>query len=93
MTDKANVTLNMDDKIEQLMDQLSAIRHRKDKITNAADFHALEIEVHKVSKELADTISGIKLQEHLSSAENKETEKELVKAQPKKNEKHGGTDS
>tara|TARA_B100000029_G_scaffold462234_1_gene494576 strand:- start:1150 stop:1431 length:282 start_codon:yes stop_codon:yes gene_type:complete len=93
MTDKANATLNKDEKIEELIDQLSAIRHRKDKITNAADFHALEIEVHNVSKELADTISGIKLQEHLSSTENKETEKELVKAQPKKNEKHGGADS
>jgi hypothetical protein len=53
-------------------------------ITGTERLEALEKELQQITKELADTIAGIKLQQHLDSEANKAAEKELAKSQPMK---------
>jgi hypothetical protein len=54
----------------------------KGSLTGAEQLERLEKTLQQMTKELADTVSGIKLQQHLDSEGNKEAEKELVKSQP-----------
>lgn len=76
-------------KIDNLLHELTTIRNSANTISNSENLEALELEVHRVTQELGDTIVSIKIQQHLEQPETKALEKELVKCHLKKNEKHG----
>lgn len=74
---------NLQQKVELLIEEILQIRNQEMKFTDSEGFESLEVKLQQKAKELADTVAGIKLQEHLESVENKTFEKELVKHQPK----------
>lgn len=65
-----------------LAEKILEIGNQPYKINTGEDLRALEIELHKMTTELADAIAGMKLQEHLSSDESKAAAKELADSQP-----------
>lgn len=75
---------NLKATVESLIAKFQYITLSTQAIDGADTFEKLEIELHAKAIELADFISGIKLQEALNSSNLDEAEKILVKSNPKK---------
>ncbi len=79
---KQDIIADLNKNVETLFAKLMQIKTQSYEIQNSEDMNRLENELHKISKELADTVAAIKLQEHLDDRKNKEAEKELAHSHP-----------
>lgn len=73
----SNVAVNSDlnNSVEDLIAKLRAIKNAPIRLRNGNDLEKLETRVHAIATELADKISGIKLQESMDEEASKEEEK------------------
>jgi hypothetical protein len=78
------IITNLKQNVHALIEKLRRSLEESIEFSDSESVNKLEKELHKSAKELADTITGIKLQEYLMKLETKATEKELVKSQPSK---------
>ena len=69
--------------VESLINALLAIKQQPIELNTPQDLEALESTLHQTTRELADTITGIKLQQQLDNALHQKTAKSLMKSQPK----------
>lgn len=70
-------------RVESLMNTMLAIKQQPIELKTPQDLEALESTLHQTTRELADTITGIKLQQQLDNALHQKTAKLLMKSQPK----------
>ena len=76
-----NSISHLEEKVNILIVKILQPLSKDCELSNNEVFHKLETELHQVANELADTITGIKLQQHLDKAETKNDAKDLIKAQ------------
>lgn len=68
---------NLREKADEISQRIAQFVDQDYKLTDDKSFYNLEITLHKMTKELADTITGIKLQEHLAKSDTTEEEKKI----------------
>ena len=68
---------DLNDSVENLIAELRKIRDKDIRLKNASDLENLERKVHGIAAELADKISGIKLQQSMSEKDSVEEEKKI----------------
>ena len=77
-----DIITNLDQKVEVSINEILKIKNDTIDLSNAESLEKLECELQQLTKELSDTIAGMKLQEQLDKPEAKEAEQDLVKGQP-----------
>jgi hypothetical protein len=81
-TSSQRIIAELNQNVDTLINRILWIKQEWVDLSCVECLETLEKELQNTTQELADTIAGIKLQQHLDNEANKEAEKELVKHQP-----------